>query len=54
MYIHIIYLKPPLYISNLYHIYLGKSEYFINLNRSAIKGDDSPNPNHHLWVSVAG
>ena len=24
-------------------------ELFTNLNSPAIKGDDFPNPNHHLW-----
>ena len=33
--------------------YLGKLQYFTHLKSWAIKGDDSPNPNHHLWVSVA-
>ena len=28
---------------------LGKSKSFTNLNLAAIKGDDSPNRNHHLW-----
>ena len=33
---------------NGFAIDLGKLEYFPNLNLAAIKGDDSPNPNHHL------
>ena len=32
--------------------YLGKFENFTHLIFLAIEGDDSPNPNHHLWVSV--
>ena len=31
-------------------LYLGKLSYFTNLNSSAIEGDDSPNPNHHLFM----
>ena len=37
------------------HHFLGKLQYFTNLNSSAIKGDDSPNPFTIIYgVSVAG
>ena len=38
----------------IWDIYLGKLYCNVSLTRiTAIKGDDSPKINHHLWVSVA-